>query len=290
MPAQPPALPSDLTTRLHALCAWMAAHPEAPHTLASLAARVHISPFHLQREFKRLLGLSPKQYAQGLRLQQLKLGLRQSASLTGAILDAGYGSASRVYSQVDGGLGMTPLQYRQGGSGVAISYALRPTPLGLLLMAASDRGLCFVQFGDAEAPLLALLAAEYPQAQCSAMPPGENPGFEAWMAALAQHLSSGQPLPSLPLDLRGTAFQLKVWHYLQGIPAGQVQSYGDVATALGLPKAVRAVANACGANRVALAVPCHRVIRGNGGLGGYKWGLERKRALLNQERAAAVPR
>ena len=176
------------------------------------------------------------------------------------------------------------MQYRRGGQGVAITYATATTALGLLTIGATDRGICFVQFGDSEEELSAALRREYPAAQIVPMARPHPPEFENWMAALTKHLAGNQPRLDLPLDIRATAFQMRVWNYLQAIPYGEVQSYGEVAAGIGKPSAVRAVARACASNTVALAIPCHRVIRGTGELGGYRWGLERKRALIDLER------
>ena len=185
---------------------------------------------------------------------------------------------------------MTPKQYRQGGLGMTISFATTGTPLGLLMMAATDRGLCSVQIGDDSATLAAQLAREFPGAKITPMKGGrgrKNDGqFAAWMQALKDHLGSVSLRLDLPLDIQGTAFQMKVWRYLMRIPAGEVRSYSEVAHAIGKPSAVRAVASACARNRLAIVIPCHRVIRGDGGMGGYRWGIERKRSLIAQERAA----
>lgn len=272
--------------RIEQLCRYIEAHAQETLSLETLAGQAHLSPFHLQRQFKAVTGVSPKQYVDACRLRALRQGLREGGSVTRAIHDAGFGSASRVYGRAVARLGMTPKQYRAGGAGVAISHAVSRTPLGPLMMGATDRGLCFVQFGDSEKALLEQLAAEYPGAALAPMSEAQRGPFEDWMQALSAHIASGQPAPQLPLDLRGTAFQMKVWAYLQQIPTGELRSYTEVAEAIGAPRAVRAVASACAANRVALLVPCHRVIRGDGSLGGYKWGLERKRALIDRERAA----
>jgi AraC family transcriptional regulator of adaptative response/methylated-DNA-[protein]-cysteine methyltransferase len=281
---------SRTVERIEAACRELEAQLDTAPTLETLAERVHISPFHLQRQFKAVLGLSPKQYVDALRLHRLRQGLRAGAPITRAIQDAGYGSTSRVYEKLATHLGMTPKQYRSGGRDVAISYASGGTSLGRVMIGATDRGLCFVQFGENEAELLERLRAEYPGADLAPMDAQHAPQFDAWMQALRCHLDRGAPAPTLPLDLRGTAFQMKVWNYLCRIPSGEVRAYAEVAAAIGYPRAVRAVASACAANRVALLVPCHRVIRGDGGLGGYKWGIERKRALLDQERAQRAGR
>ncbi|MGH8618222.1 MAG: methylated-DNA--[protein]-cysteine S-methyltransferase [Burkholderiales bacterium] len=277
---------SATDARIRAVCQWLDVHPDAPHTLAALATRAHLSPFHFQRRFKALTGLSPKQYADGVRIGRLKQALRTDDTVTGAIYGAGFGSASRAYARADASLGMTPRQYRAGGAGVAISHAAADTPLGLLMIAATDRGLCFVQFGDNAQALVARLRREYPHAQLQARDLARDRPFAAWMRSLIGYLEDGRPRAVLPVDLQGTAFQLKVWNYLRRIPAGQVKSYAEVARAIGKPKAVRAVGSACARNRVGLVIPCHRVIRGDGGLGGYRWGLERKRTLIDRERKA----
>ncbi|MFP5306070.1 MAG: bifunctional DNA-binding transcriptional regulator/O6-methylguanine-DNA methyltransferase Ada [Gammaproteobacteria bacterium] len=279
-----------VAARMQALCRYIEAHAQQPLDLQTLSARAHLSPFHLQRQFKAAIGVTPRQYLEACRLRTLRAGLRDGHAVTRAIHDAGFGSTSRVYERVATRLGMTPKQYRGGGAGVAISYASAPTPLGLLMIGATDRGLCFVQFGDSVQALRAMLEAEYPAARITPMDDARRSELDAWMHALTAFLHGGAALPELPLDLRGTAFQMKVWSYLQKIPSGELQSYGEVAQGIGAPTAVRAVASACAANRVALLVPCHRVIRGDGSLGGYKWGLERKRTLIDHERSTRASR
>lgn len=271
--------------RIHSVARHIEAHADENLTLGALAARARLSPFHFQRRFKSVVGVTPKQYLDACRMRRLKVGLRTGGPVTGAIYDAGFGSASRVYERVDTRLGMTPKQYRAGGAGVAISFAVAETPLGLTMMAATDRGLCFVQFGASEPELRENLEHEYPDATISRMNDAARAPFAQWMAALAAHLEGTRPQLDLPLDVRGTAFQMRVWSFLQRIPYGEVRSYAEVAEAIGAPKAVRAVGSACAANRLAVAIPCHRVIRGDGGLGGYRWGLERKRALIDAERS-----
>lgn len=256
--------------------------------LAALSARSGMSPFHFQRTFKAVVGVTPRQYAEGLRMETLKEHLREGQTVTDAIYGAGYGASSRAYEGAATRLGMTPKQYRAGGENVEISWATAETPLGLVMMGATDRGLCFLEFGESEAELLESLAQEYPAAQRVAMAKPHPAEFAAWMQGLASYLEGERALGRMPLALHGTAFQLKVWRYLQTIPAGSVQSYAEVAEAIGQPTAARAVANACAANCIAVVIPCHRVIRGDGGLGGYRWGLERKRALLDAERGAAT--
>lgn len=274
--------------RMRALCAYIREHAAESLTLEALGREAHLSPFHLQRSFKAVLGVSPKDFIEACRLDTLKAGLRKGGDVSGAIYDAGYGSASRVYERSAKRLGMTPKQYRAGGAGVELSYACAQTPLGALMMAASDRGLCFVQFGASEPVLMQQLRAEYPGAAFSEMPARSREPFAQWMRALGEHLAGKRPALDLPADLRGTAFQMKVWNYLLKIPPGELRSYSEVAQGIGHPKAVRAVASACAANRVALVIPCHRVIRGDGGMGGYRWGMDRKRSLIDRERAERV--
>jgi AraC family transcriptional regulator, regulatory protein of adaptative response / methylated-DNA-[protein]-cysteine methyltransferase len=275
-----------LAAKVEKICRYIEAHATEPLPLGALAVKAGVSPFHLQRSFKAIVGVSPKVFQENARIKALKDGLRSGGKVTDAIYDAGYGSASRVYEKLDGRLGMTPRQYRRGGEGVEISYAFSQSPLGLLLLGATDRGVCFVQFGTSEAQLLPLLEREFPAASLAPAGTAASAQFSAWMSALERHLASGRPHPDLAVDLHGTAFQLRVWRYLQSIPAGDVQSYAEVARGIGAPRAVRAVAQACAANRVAVFVPCHRVIRGTGELGGYRWGSDRKRALLDAERGA----
>ena len=271
--------------RMQKLCRYIESHAHEPLTLRILSRLAHLSPFHLQRSFKSVVGVTPKQYAEACRMKSLKQKLRGGRTVTEAVYDAGFGSGSRVYERVDTRLGMTPRQYRKGGAGVEISYASSPTPLGTMMIAATDRGLCSLQFGESETELRARLAKEYPAAKLSPMPPKRKGQFAEWIRALSRYLKGSDTALDLPLDVRGTAFQMKVWSYLQRIPYGEVQSYSEVAAGIGRPQAVRAVGSACAGNEVALVIPCHRVIRGDGGLGGYRWGLHRKRALIERERA-----
>ncbi len=234
--------------------------------------------------FTRLVGVSPKRYVEAAKLRTLRTELRGAASVTEAIYAAGFGSGSRVYERVDGRIGMTPRQYREGGRGVTMTFVVRPTAIGWLLMAATDRGICSIRIGDDADALAEELRGEYPAATISAMPNATIHELQRWIAALERHVAEGGPSPSLPLDVRGTAFQIRVWSFLQRIPSGEVVSYAEVAAGVGQPTATRAAARACASNPVALLIPCHRVIRGDGSLGGYRWGTDRKRALLDRER------
>ena len=262
-------------------------HSDDSFTLASLAEISGLSPYHFQRTFKAVMGVTPKQFAESCRVASFKESVRAKRSITDALYDAGFGSSSRLYEKVDRHLGMTPAQYRKGGQHVTISYVTVACELGWLMMGATDRGLCFVQFADDKAELERLLRAEYPAARLEPMQKPYPEQFESWMEALRQHLAGTRPQLDLPLDLRATAFQMKVWRYLQTIPYGEVTTYSKVAAGLQQPTAVRAVAAACAKNRVGLVIPCHRVIRESGELAGYRWGLHRKRALLEAERQHA---
>jgi len=274
---------------IRAACEYVEKHIEEPIRLESLARAAGMSQFHFLRSFKSLVGVTPKRYVDEVRLKRLKSGLKHSQDVAAAVYDAGYSSASRVYERAGSQLGMTPAQYRHGGQGVSISYASAETPVGLMMVGATDRGICFVQFGENARALLQQLQREYPLAEVAPMDRASQPQLAAWVAALSQHLQSGGPHADLPLDIRATAFQMRVWNYLQTIPPGELQSYGEVAAAIGKPGAARAVARACASNLCAIVIPCHRVIRGTGELGGYKWGVGRKRTLIDRERALVRP-
>ena len=279
---------NDTDADMAALAVYIGDHADEPLSLAHLARRTGLGPTALQRRFTKALGVSPKAYQSAERLKRLKGALREGDSVAGAIFEAGYGSTSRVYEKLDGGLGMTPSAYRSGGAGEIIAYAVRNTALGPLLMAATDRGVCKVAFGESAAALVAELTAEFPKARIAPASPAAQPQLDAWMAALAAHLEEGGPRPDLPLDLRGAAFQMRVWRFLLSVEAGKPISYSELAQGIGSPKAVRAAASACAQNRIAVLVPCHRVLRADGSLGGYRWGLERKRSLLASEGAMAA--
>lgn len=253
---------------------------DAPPTLMQLSAHVGVSPYHLQREFKRVMGIAPRQYADARRLGRFKQTLREGNSVTGSIYDAGYGSSSRLYEQAGAQLGMTPGTYRRGGEGMEINYVVFESPLGRLLVAATPRGVCAVKLGDSDAALEADLRREFPAAGISRKD-GELKGP---LDALLRHLKGEEPHVDLPLDVRATAFQRRVWQHLRTIPEGRTATYGEVAKAIGRQTDARAVARACASNPVAVIIPCHRVVPAAGGPGGYRWGIKRKRALLNRER------
>lgn len=247
--------------------------------LEALAARLSVSAGYLQRTFKRLTGLSPLQYAANLRAEALKSRLREGEDVTTATYAAGFGSISRVYEQAPGLLGMTPGAYHRGGSGMTVSFTTAESSLGRALMAATGRGVCFIAIADSDDELEAAIRAEYPQADIDR----DDGALRPYVDALRDYLDSGLRQTSLPLDLRGSAFQVLVWRALQSIPAGETRSYREIAIAIGRPAATRAVARACATNPLPLVVPCHRAVRSNGDTGGYRWGVERKRALLKLE-------
>ena len=259
-------------------CRFIEGHAEEPVTLATLGRELHVSPFHLQRTFKDVTGVTPKAYADTCRIQLLKGGLQDGHSVTRALYDAGYGSSSRLYERADAHLGMTPAAYRKGGAGMTIRYSIVESAIGKLLVAATDRGVCSIQFGDSAAELRQALEGEFGSAALIEEAPG--PAAQA----IVQHLEGGPLKTPLPLDIQATAFQRQVWEHLQTIPYGRTESYSEVARKIGQPKATRAVARACAANPVAVAIPCHRVVRNDGGMGGYRWKVERKKALLDRER------
>jgi len=264
------------------LCRHIEAESGETLTLQSLAAKSGLSPFHLQRRFKAVIGISPKEYLEACRLRTLKTGLKKG-SVTSAIYDAGFNSSSRVYERAGTRLGMTPRQYSRAGNALEISYATAKTPLGRLMIAATDRGICFIQFAETDGEMLEQLQKEFPRATLSLMNNEYKKEFDGWIAQLNDYLRGDAARLDLPLDIRGTAFQIKVWKYLQRIPRGKTESYAEVAAGIKQPSAARAVARACATNRIAIAIPCHRVIRGDGGLSGYRWGVDKKRGLLEME-------
>jgi AraC family transcriptional regulator, regulatory protein of adaptative response / methylated-DNA-[protein]-cysteine methyltransferase len=262
-------------------CRHIEANLEGPLTLAALGARAGLSPGHLQRLFKRVTGISPRQYADACRLGVLKARLKDRRTVTMALYEAGYGSSSRLYERASTQLGMTPATYRRGGRHTSIRYTLADCPLGRLLLAGTDRGVCALYLGDRDGPLEAALAREFPAAERR-----REAGLGDWLAELLAHLEGRRPHLELPLDVQATAFQWRVWQELRAIPYGSTRTYTQIAERLGQPTAARAVARACATNPVSVVIPCHRVVRGDGSLGGYRWGLARKQALLDREKAA----
>lgn len=250
-------------------------------TLASLSVQTGVSSFHLQRTFKKVMGVTPRQYSEGTRLNRFKDGAREGKSVTAAMYDAGFGSSSRLYEQAISQLGMTPATYGKGGRGASISYAVVDCFLGALLVAITNKGVCSVKLGDVESGLTEDLKREFPAASFRR----DQKLLSESVRAVVDHLEGKSSHINLPLDIKATAFQRQVWGHLRRIPAGQTRSYSEVARGLGQEKAVRAVARACATNPVALVIPCHRVIREDKSLGGYRWGLERKKKLLEAETA-----
>jgi AraC family transcriptional regulator of adaptative response/methylated-DNA-[protein]-cysteine methyltransferase len=251
-------------------------------TLAELADALAVSPWHLQRVFRRVTGVSPRDYADARRDGRFRDSLRAGESVAEATYGAGYGSSSRVYEDAPRRLGMTPASYARGGAGAEIAYALADSALGRLLVAATAKGVCFVSLGESDGALVAALQAEYPKA---ARLVRDDDAILPAVEVLLDYIAGKSPHVDLPLDVRATAFQRRVWQGLLAIPPGETRSYAELAEELGLPKAQRAVGGACANNPVALVVPCHRVTRSDGGLGGYRWGVERKKALLRREGA-----
>lgn len=273
---------------VQAACRLLDADPDALAGLASLSHRLGCSTHRLLRAFRRVLGITPSQYKDARRVHRLKAQLRVRRRVSPAVYAAGYGSGSRVYERADAQLGMTPATYGRGGLGMRIGYAIVPCarPLGRLLVAATARGICRVALGAGPAELEAELRAEFPAAEIRR----DTAGLGRTVSAILRHLTGREPHLELPLDVRATAFQRRVWEALRKIPYGRTRSYGAVARALGNPKASRAVARACASNPAALVIPCHRVIREDGEIGGYRWGLDRKRALLEREAGTKVGR
>jgi AraC family transcriptional regulator of adaptative response/methylated-DNA-[protein]-cysteine methyltransferase len=267
--------------KIRRACVYLS-NVEGHPALATLAARLGGSPYHLQRNFKRLVGVSPREYAEACRLRKVKGRLRQAGDITGAMLDAGYGSSSRFYERAVPKLGMVPAVYRRGGAGMHIGYTIVDSAnasLGRLLVAATSRGVCAVAMGSSDTELTRALSREYPAA---AIAP-DTGALAQWTTAILAHLAGREPRLDLPLDVQATAFQWQVWQALASIPYGETRTYAEVAASIGRPRAARAVAHACATNPVALAIPCHRVVPAAGGQGGYRWGVNRKKALLASE-------
>lgn len=273
-----------MNSKIVAIARYIENHCDEELTLRQMAVYADLSPYHLQRTFKAIIGVTPKEYLISCRIKKLKQGLRKNKSVTEALYEAGYSSSSRLYEKVDSKIGMTPRDYKHKGKGLGISWEIGTTSLGKIMIAATDRGICFIQFGDNKEKLLKELQNEFPDASRSRMKDTQKDQFNDWMNVLNLYLRHDSKKLNLPLDIRGTAFQVKVWKYLQKIPYGKTLSYTEVAKAIGCPDAVRAVAGACAKNKIALVIPCHRVLRGTGHLAGYRWGLKRKEKLLKLEK------
>jgi len=248
--------------------------------LAELATQAGVSQFHLQRTFKRVMGISPRQYLAARKIDNFKTLVRKGESVTTSLYESGFNSSSRLYEHAAEELGMTPATYSRGGRGVNISYTIASSSMGRLLVAVTERGVCAVRMADGDAELEKDLRGEFPNAELKR----DDSALRESVQKILNHLEKNEPRLDLPLDIKATAFQRQVWEHLRAIPYGQTVSYGDVAKALGKPGAVRAVGRACATNPVALVIPCHRVVREDKTLGGYRWGLDRKKKLLDHER------
>ena len=260
-------------------CRTIEQNSDSPLPLQALSAELHVSPYHLERIFKRHLGITPRQYADALRITRLKADLRNGLDVTGALYDAGYSSSSRLYERAPDQLGMTPGTYRHGGRGMKIAYTTVHSPLGRLLVAGTERGICAVSLGDSDEALEQALANEYHEAAVQR----DDSRLKPWVSALVDHLCGMRAQLDLPLDVQATAFEWRVWQELRKIPYGSTRTYAEIARAVGKAKAARAVANACARNPAAVVIPCHRIVRSSGEPGGYKWGAGRKRMLLARE-------
>lgn len=268
-------------TMVQRLCRYIEVHSDEPLSLDTLSAEVHLSPTYMQRVFKQIMGITPRQYQQSCRMAQLKTEMKEGKGVTSALYEVGFGSSSRLYEQATTQLGMTPGAYRKHGKGMAIRYTLVNCPLGRLLVGATEKGLCSVCLGDTDSTLEQALYEEYRAATITR----DDDALQSWVHAVLQQLAGHEPQGKLPLDVQATAFQRRVWEALQAIPSGETRSYAELAAQLGDVRKARAVAQACASNPVALVVPCHRVVRGDGSLGGYRWGMERKKQLLMKEKA-----
>jgi AraC family transcriptional regulator of adaptative response/methylated-DNA-[protein]-cysteine methyltransferase len=261
------------------ICRYIEQHLDEPLTLEVLGEAFGQSPFHLQRTFKKALGISPKAYADSCRMKLLKRNLQSGQSVTTALYDAGYSSSSRLYEKTASQLGMTPDKYRRGAVAATVRYTCTDSPLGRMLVAATEKGICSIQFADTDDELNEGLKREFP----FAMRKRDDESMRRWTSAVLNQMAGHKLNRALPLDIQATAFQRRVWTHLRSLPFGATQSYGEVAKAIGRPTAARAVARACATNPVAVAIPCHRVVREDGAMGGYRWGVERKQALLRLE-------
>lgn len=275
-----PTEESPRAALIQKICTYIETHLDEPIRLASLSKETGLSPHHLLRTFKQALGITPRQYADQCRLRFLKSELKDGTGIAEAIYGAGYGSASRIYEKSNAQFGMTPGKYVQGGKGIRIRYAILDSPLGRLLIAATDRGISKISIGSEDNQLLQELKGEYPNAEIEP----DQGELREWSGMLLQHLRGDLQKIHLPLDVKATAFQRRVWQELQRIPYGSTRSYSEIARMIGNPNAARAVARACASNPAAVVIPCHRVVRDNGEPGGYRWGAENKLRLLAQER------
>jgi AraC family transcriptional regulator, regulatory protein of adaptative response / methylated-DNA-[protein]-cysteine methyltransferase len=277
---------SPQTETVRQICRFIEQHLDEPVTLERLGEEFGQSPFHLQRTFKKALGITPKAYADSCRMGLLKRNLQAGRTVTNALYDAGYSSSSRLYERTASQLGMTPDKYRRGAVAATIRYTCTESPLGRMLVAATEKGICAIQFGDTDDELVEGLKREFP----FALRKRDDESMRSWTSTVLNQIAGHKPNRSLPLDIQATAFQKRVWAHLQSLPFGTTQSYGEVAKAIGRPSAARAVARACATNRIAIAIPCHRVVREDGELAGYRWGVERKKTLLQLEQQGSKGR
>lgn len=268
-----------LITRIVAACRDLNDYPEAQ--LNELAETAEMSAYHFQRKFKELIGVSPKKYAEAIKMEKFKEEVRSGSDVTTAMYDAGFGSSRGLYEKAGEGLGMTPTAYKKGGQGMNINYTITDCELGKLLVARTPRGICSVTFGDNDIELRDGLFDEFPNAEIVS----DDRDLRTAVDAIIKYLAGKNKRLVLPLDLQATAFQLQVWEFLKKIPYGETRSYGEIAAEMGDKKKVRAVARACATNRVALVIPCHRVVASDGKLSGYRWGVERKKKLLEKEKS-----
>ncbi len=273
--------PDPQTELIERVCHYIQTHLDAPMHLADLSQQFHMSPYHLQRTFKRIKGVTPRQFVETCRLGDFKARLQEGETVTDALYNAGYQSSSSLYERAPVQLGMTPTAYRRGGKGMRIGYSIVKSPLGFVLVAATERGVTAVRFGDSEETIEADFSREYPKAELTR----DDEVLRPWVNLLLLSLQGQPSTQQLSLDVHATTFQWKVWQALRAIPVGQTRSYQEIAQAIGQPTAARAVAQACATNPVAVFIPCHRVVRNNGQLGGYHWGIERKQQLLANEHA-----
>jgi AraC family transcriptional regulator, regulatory protein of adaptative response / methylated-DNA-[protein]-cysteine methyltransferase len=271
---------ADLIRRV---CSEIERNPDGAVSLRALAELTGLSAAHVQRTFRQAMGITPRQYADALRVARLKSELRKGKDVTTALHEVSYSSASRLYENSDAQLGMTPATYGRGGRGMNITYTIVPCSQGRVLVASTERGISAVYLGDRDSDLTASLRQEYPRAEIQR----RSSKHSNWVRAIVRHLAGANSKLDLPTDVVATAFQRRVWEALKSIPLGVTRTYAEVARSIGQPKAIRAVARACATNPAAIVVPCHRVVRSDGTLAGYRWGVERKKSLLEAERRAA---
>ena len=273
--------PDPQTELIERICHYIQTNLKAPLHLADLSQQFHMSPYHLQRTFKRIKGITPRQFVKSCRLGNFKARLQEGETVTDALYNAGYQSSSSLYERAPVQLGMTPTAYRKGGEGMHIGYSIVVSQLGFVLVAATERGVTAVRFGDSEETIEYDFIREYPKAELTR----DDELLRPWVNLLLLSLQGQPSTQQVSLDVHATTFQWKVWQALRAIPVGQTRSYQDIAQAIGQPTAARAVAQACATNPVAVFIPCHRVVRNNGQIGGYHWGIERKQQLLANEHA-----